>query len=84
MLIVIDAISGSVSNNFSHGHQPVRTSAVVDENGQLLSDLDAVIAHWCRHSTKVLNNASDFSSLGIDRMPLREVRRDLDDFPTYF
>ena len=64
------------------GRQPVRTSTVVDENGQLLSDSDAVIARWCRHFTKVLNVASNFSSVGIDRMPLREVRRDLDDFPT--
>ena len=33
----------------SRGRQPARTSAVLDENGLLLSDPDAVIARWCRH-----------------------------------
>ena len=65
-----------------HGCQPTSTSAVLDENGLLLSDLDAVTARWCRHFTKVLHVVSVFSPVGIDRMPTLETRRDLDDPPT--
>ena len=66
----------------SRGRQPTRTSAVLDENGLLLSDPDAVTARWCRHFTKVLNVVSVFSPVGIDRMPTLEMRRDLNDPPT--
>ena len=66
----------------SRGRQPTRTSAVLDEDGLLLSDPDAVTARWCRHFTKVLNVVSVFSPVGIDRMPTLEMRRDLNDPPT--
>ena len=49
-----------------HGHQSMRTLAVLDENSHLFFDLDATTAHWCRHFTKVLNITSKFSLLGID------------------
>ena len=55
---------------------------LLDENGLLLSDPDAVIAHRCRHFTQVLNVMSVFSPVGIDRMPTLEARRDLDNPPT--
>ena len=73
MMIVMDMASGDVSSSFRWS----RTSAVLDENGLLLSDPDAVTARWCRHFTKVLNVVSVFSPVGIDRMPMLEMRRDL-------
>ena len=57
-----------------HGCQFARISAVLDENGHLLSDSDAVITRWCRHFIKVLSIMSVFSPVGIDRMPMLEVR----------
>ena len=55
---------------------------MLDEDGLLLSDPDAVTARWCRHFTRVLNAVSVFSPVCIDRMPTLEMSRDLDDPPS--
>ena len=59
MLIVVDMASGSVSSSFRWFISV--DSAVLDNNDHLLSDTDAVTAHWCRHFTEVLNVTSVFS-----------------------
>ena len=65
------------------GQQSVKTTAMFDEHDHLLSDPAAVTVCWGWHFTKVLNVVSEFSHVGIDRMPLLEIWSDLDAPPMF-
>jgi len=65
-----------------HGRRSVRTSGVLSEDGQLLSEPVEVVARWFRHFGGVLDVPSQFSQECVDRMTSCEERTELDDPPT--
>eukprot|EP00117_Sycon_ciliatum_P027914 scpid27779/ scgid3366/ Craniofacial development protein 2; p97 bucentaur protein len=64
------------------GRTSKHTSAVLDENGNLIQDADAVRARFGRHFEMVLNTQSQFDQHTVDSMPALDVREHLDDVPS--